>query len=161
MDGDVEICSVHRECRSRLAIAVKLISNSATNAAMAQKPVDGKLLSDRHVQLDSTQRSVVLAAGRSADGLTPQANKALQSLCDWYWIPIYAFIRRRGTNPADAEDLTPPGFFGWSRDGATIEIWREGTWYRWRIQTRGFDDQSQAPDLPPELQRFRPPNSAN
>jgi DNA-directed RNA polymerase specialized sigma24 family protein len=34
----------------------------------------------------------------------------LADLCRIYWYPIYAFIRRRGSSPEDAQDLTQ-GFF--------------------------------------------------
>ncbi len=40
------------------------------------------------------------------------AMTALAALCDAYWFPIYAFIRRSGKSPHDAEDLTQ-GFFAW------------------------------------------------
>lgn len=55
----------------------------------------------------TTLWSVVLAAGPS-DGAT--AGSALEALCRAYWYPVYAFLRRRGFSPADAEDLTQ-GFF--------------------------------------------------
>ena len=38
------------------------------------------------------------------------ARQALAAFCDGYWYPIYAFIRRSGKSPHDAEDLTQ-GFF--------------------------------------------------
>lgn len=38
------------------------------------------------------------------------AGQALAALCDGYWYPIYAFMRRSGKSPHDAEDLTQ-GFF--------------------------------------------------
>ena len=37
--------------------------------------------------------------------------KALAELCEVYWFPLYAFARRCGHSPEDAEDLTQ-GFFG-------------------------------------------------
>ncbi|MCI0540140.1 MAG: sigma-70 family RNA polymerase sigma factor [Verrucomicrobiales bacterium] len=37
--------------------------------------------------------------------------KALAELCEIYWFPLYAFARRCGHPPHDAEDLTQ-GFFG-------------------------------------------------
>jgi len=50
----------------------------------------------------STHWSVVLAAG--ADNLA-RAREALEQLCAAYWYPLYCFLRRRGHQPADAEDL--------------------------------------------------------
>jgi DNA-directed RNA polymerase specialized sigma24 family protein len=38
------------------------------------------------------------------------ARKALGELCERSWFPVYAFVRRSGVSPADAEDLTQ-GFF--------------------------------------------------
>jgi RNA polymerase sigma-70 factor (ECF subfamily) len=38
------------------------------------------------------------------------AQEALASLCSTYWYPLYAFIRRQGTSPHDAEDLTQEFF---------------------------------------------------
>ncbi len=51
----------------------------------------------------TTHWSVVLAAGQQA---LPQAAEALENLCRTYWYPLYAFVRRRGYSPEDAEDLT-------------------------------------------------------
>ena len=39
-----------------------------------------------------------------------KAKEALSLLCETYWNPIYAFIRRSGSKAQDAEDLTQ-GFF--------------------------------------------------
>ena len=55
----------------------------------------------------ATHWSLVLAAG--GDG-TPAARAALEKLCRTYWPPLYAFVRRSGHAPADAQDLTQ-GFF--------------------------------------------------
>lgn len=55
----------------------------------------------------TTHWSVVLAAGRSD---TTRARDALARLCQTYWPPLYAFVRRRGYSPDDAKDLTQ-GFF--------------------------------------------------
>lgn len=52
---------------------------------------------------------MVLAAGRSD---VPHAQDALEKLCQTYWYPLYAYVRRRGYSPADAEDLTQ-AFFAW------------------------------------------------
>lgn len=39
-----------------------------------------------------------------------QAANALAELCEAYWPPLYAFLRRRGYRPEEAQDLTQ-GFF--------------------------------------------------
>jgi RNA polymerase sigma-70 factor (ECF subfamily) len=50
---------------------------------------------------------VVLAAGRSD---TTRAHDALAKLCQTYWYPLYAYVRRRGRSPEDAQDLTQEFF---------------------------------------------------
>jgi len=54
-----------------------------------------------------TRWSVVLL---SAQSKAPGSQAALAALCRLYWYPLYAFVRRRGYNPEDAQDLTQ-GFF--------------------------------------------------
>jgi len=49
----------------------------------------------------------VLAAGRKDSA---QAREALSGLCETYWYPLYAFVRRRGYSPEDAQDLTQEFF---------------------------------------------------
>jgi len=51
----------------------------------------------------TTHWSVVLAAGA---GSSLQADAALERLCRAYWYPLYAFIRRRGHDAHEAQDLT-------------------------------------------------------
>ena len=55
----------------------------------------------------TTHWSVVLAV---RDAVSPEADAALAELCRAYWYPLYAFVRRKGHSPADAQDLTQ-GFF--------------------------------------------------
>jgi RNA polymerase sigma-70 factor (ECF subfamily) len=49
----------------------------------------------------------VLAAG---DRDSEEAQPALARLCQTYWFPIYAFIRKRGHSPEEAQDLTQQFF---------------------------------------------------
>jgi RNA polymerase sigma factor (sigma-70 family) len=56
----------------------------------------------------TTQWSLVLAAGQQRDDV--HASEALERLCRIYWYPLYAYIRRRGYTPEDAEDLTQEFF---------------------------------------------------
>ena len=58
-------------------------------------------------QFATTHWSDVLAAGDSASPGLPQA---LEKLCQTYWYPLYAFIRRKGYPPEDAKDLTQAFF---------------------------------------------------
>src|SRR5512136_2748024 len=55
----------------------------------------------------ATHWSAVLAAGGSGSA---DAAEALAELCQTYWYPLYAYARRTGSSPEDAEDLTQ-GFF--------------------------------------------------
>jgi DNA-directed RNA polymerase specialized sigma24 family protein len=55
----------------------------------------------------TTAWSLVLAASGNP---TTDARHALAALCQTYWNPVYAFIRRRGHTPDQAQDLTQ-GFF--------------------------------------------------
>jgi RNA polymerase sigma-70 factor (ECF subfamily) len=41
---------------------------------------------------------------------SPGATQALSQLCRTYWYPLYAYVRRRGYNPDDAQDLTQEFF---------------------------------------------------
>jgi RNA polymerase sigma-70 factor (ECF subfamily) len=58
-------------------------------------------------QFALTHWSVVLAVGRSD---STHARTALEKLCRTYWQPIYAYVRRQGYNPNDAQDLTQEFF---------------------------------------------------
>ena len=55
----------------------------------------------------TTQWTLVLAAG---NGTAAAADEALAALCQTYWYPVYAFVRRRGHDPDDARDLTQSFF---------------------------------------------------
>jgi RNA polymerase sigma-70 factor (ECF subfamily) len=50
---------------------------------------------------------VVIAAG---DLTTASSDAALGQLCQTYWYPLYAFVRRKGHDPYDAQDLTQAFF---------------------------------------------------
>jgi len=55
----------------------------------------------------TTHWSVVLAAGGEA---TPNSANALEQLCGAYWYPLFAYLRRRGYEAHDAQDLTQSFF---------------------------------------------------
>jgi RNA polymerase sigma-70 factor (ECF subfamily) len=55
----------------------------------------------------TTHWSVVQTAGERE---TPESSQALEALCRAYWYPLYAYVRRAGHSPQDAEDLTQAFF---------------------------------------------------
>jgi DNA-directed RNA polymerase specialized sigma24 family protein len=56
----------------------------------------------------TTHWSVVLAAGR--DSQTDGSARALETLCQTYWYPLYAFVRHRVKDEHEAQDLTQAFF---------------------------------------------------
>lgn len=57
-------------------------------------------------EFETTRWSLVLAAG----GGDPEARQAMEWLCEAYWQPLYAFVRRRGHDPERARDLVQSFF---------------------------------------------------
>lgn len=55
----------------------------------------------------TTHWSLVLAAARDEDR---DGRVAMERLCECYWYPLYVFVRRRGHQPEDAQDLTQAFF---------------------------------------------------
>ena len=68
----------------------------------------------------TTHWSMVLSAGDSGD---PLSREALSTLCQMYWHPVYAFVRRKGYDPDTAQDLTQ-GFFLFLLEKNTIKTAR-------------------------------------
>jgi RNA polymerase sigma-70 factor (ECF subfamily) len=71
-----------------------------SNSLRAEKPSNAFCF-------QTTHWSVVLSAA-GADSL--KRAEALEKLCDAYWYPLYAYVRRRGHGPEDAKDLTQEFF---------------------------------------------------
>ena len=55
----------------------------------------------------TTRWTLVVAAG---DPQRKEARSALVSLCEGYWYPLYAYVRRRGYPADQAQDLTQEFF---------------------------------------------------
>jgi RNA polymerase sigma-70 factor (ECF subfamily) len=55
----------------------------------------------------TTHWAMVIAAGRRS---SPDARAALEALCQTYWYPLYAYVRRLGHSADDAQDLTQAFF---------------------------------------------------
>ena len=58
----------------------------------------------REASFRTTHWSLVLAA--AGQDHAPAGRTALAQLCQIYWYPLYAHVRRRGYDPEDAKDLT-------------------------------------------------------
>ena len=54
-----------------------------------------------------TRWTLILSAGKEKSAA---ADEAVAELCRAYWFPVYAFVRRFGTAPDEAEDLTQDFF---------------------------------------------------
>jgi DNA-directed RNA polymerase specialized sigma24 family protein len=55
----------------------------------------------------TTHWSVVVEAGQED---SPKASQAMAHLCETYWYPLYAYVRRKGYAAPDAQDLTQEFF---------------------------------------------------
>ena len=73
-----------------------MTDTNAQNSAQSSRP-----------RFATTHWSVVLAAGKKS---SPQQKQALETLCQSYWFPLYAYLRRRGYDTHQAEDLTQAFF---------------------------------------------------
>jgi RNA polymerase sigma-70 factor (ECF subfamily) len=65
---------------------------------------------------------VVLSAGHDSDSV---AREALENLCRGYWFPLYAYVRRQGHSPEDAQDLTQAFFERFLQRGYFAQADRE------------------------------------
>ncbi len=74
------------------------------NVAMAHSPEQQRSSAARFA---TTHWSIVLAAGRTS---SPDSRRALTTLCETYWYPAYAYVRRRGHSREEAQDLTQEFF---------------------------------------------------
>ena len=69
--------------------------------------MDDRKPTPRQDWFTTTRWTLVLEA---ADTRSPHGREALEDLCECYWYPLYAYVRRRGYGYEEAQDLTQ-GFF--------------------------------------------------
>jgi RNA polymerase sigma factor (sigma-70 family) len=89
-----------KTCDFRHLRYARIVSTSAANSSTLAE-------AKRQPAFVTTHWSVVLTAGR---GDTTRARDALAKLCQTYWYPLYAYVRRRGHSAHDAQDLTQEFF---------------------------------------------------
>ena len=70
---------------------------------------------------ETTQWSLVVAAGKDS---SPEARQALAILCQKYWGPLYAFVRRKNYSVQDAQDITQGFFAQFLEHGAIRDVSR-------------------------------------
>lgn len=63
--------------------------------------------SDQHHDFATTRWSLIAAVGEAS---SVESRDALASLCEAYWYPLYAYVRRKGHQVAEAQDLTQAFF---------------------------------------------------
>jgi len=73
-------------------------------------------------RFETTNWSLILRATSDDD---EEARLALALLCEAYWYPVYAYIRRQGSSPPDAEDLTQGYFARFLEKGVVRDVHRE------------------------------------
>src|SRR5882724_8906974 len=93
----------------KLAFLRNLRHGSANSPAMSENEIPNSLDSEggQSPEFRQTRWSLVR---RAASFDSPESREALEALCRAYWFPIYAFIRRQGRSPHDAQDLTQDFF---------------------------------------------------
>src|SRR5262245_7480198 len=90
-----------RPCSESLARMASMSSSTgAPFSSSADQPARARFA--------TTRWSMVVSAGGRQD--SPEARDALTVLCQAYWYPLYAYLRRQGTTANDARDLVQ-GFF--------------------------------------------------
>src|SRR5438874_906756 len=78
----------------------------AARARLPTSTMELAVSTGRPHQFANTRWSLIVQA--RGDG--PLARAALETLCQAYWFPLYAFVRRSGYSQHDAEDLTQAFF---------------------------------------------------
>ena len=69
------------------------------------------------LEFRTTRWSLILHAGDVRSG---EAAEAVKHLCETYWYPLYAYVRRRGIDADRASDITQ-GFFAQFLSGSNIQ----------------------------------------
>jgi RNA polymerase sigma factor (sigma-70 family) len=71
---------------------------------------------------DEFPSTVWMRIEKARDAGAPQSGEALAELCEAYWQPVYAFLRRKGNDPDQAADLTQDFFALLIEPGALASV---------------------------------------
>ena len=63
--------------------------------------------SDQRHDFATTRWSLIAAVGESSSA---ESRDALAFLCETYWYPLYVYVRRKGHQVAEAQELTQSFF---------------------------------------------------
>lgn len=121
----------------------------------------------------TTRWSMVVSAGNAH---SPRSRESLAELCELYWRPVYAYVRRRGETPEDALDLTQDFFATLLEKNyvaaadpargrfrsfllASVQHFLLNAWDRKRARKRGGGVWHESLDIEPEegFLRYEPP----
>jgi RNA polymerase sigma factor (sigma-70 family) len=96
-----------RNNRFMQMIATRIFPLGRHPVTMPAEPLPGPDSGEEASRFNTTHWSVVLVAG---DHQHPNSHQALALLCQTYWFPLYAHVRRRGNDAEKARDLTQSFF---------------------------------------------------
>ncbi len=103
--------SAHRAAGARIypppRVFAKYLRRIKYNIAMPPRAEKSSRVADHAQRFATTRWSIVLAAGHD---FSLESRRALESLCETYWFPVYTYVRRLVSGVEDAQDLTQ-GFF--------------------------------------------------
>ena len=110
------------------------IATNAIDLLEAEMPTegDGALDAGPKKYFCTTHWSAVLAAG---DQASAQGQAALAQLCETYWLPVYAFVRKRGHSPDQAKDLTQDFFANFLERNSVARAMRQRGRFRSFLMT--------------------------
>jgi len=103
--GQMNIRQLFRQIEPPAGLKEQIISEHAAKAGVITS--NTYEAPARTWQFTTTRWSMVLTAGGAA---SLETDTALEQLCRTYWYPLYAFVRRRGYEVFDAQDLTQDFF---------------------------------------------------
>jgi serine/threonine protein kinase len=135
-----------------------------TNKILKAHYEDGLEIESRHLERQTDALGHVIVSIRPYLGPTMQLEDLLWSELDLILDPKQQDLARLNLKleprkftsamPIPTSELAGPGFFGWGKDGAKIELWRVGSWFQWHVESRGTSDSGRARELPAYYRHF-------